>query len=83
MSGWEGYIYQIQHKYDAAKAEYTKTNICQHAAIIGNDGVAWAVSSDWVGLNEYMHPLEQDDGTFRDVPVNEFRCALGAAQGKR
>ena len=75
MSGWEGYIYQIQHKYDTAKAEYTKTNICQHAAIIGNDGVAWAVSSDWPGLTEY--------GTTRDVLVNEFRCALGAAQGKR
>lgn len=83
MSGWEGYIYQIQHKYDAIKSEYSKTNIVQHAAIIGNDGVAWAVSSDWPGLTEYQHPLEQEDGSFRDILVNEFKCAKEAALGKR
>ncbi len=83
MSGWEGYIYQIQHKYDVNKKDYVKTNICQHAAIIGNDGIAWAVSSNWPGLNEYQHPLELEDGTTRDTPVNEFKCALGAANSNR
>lgn len=72
MSGWEGYIYQIQHKYDTTLKDYTKTNICQHAAIVGNDGVAWAVSSDWPGLNEYQHQITGDDGMRKDVPINEF-----------
>jgi hypothetical protein len=44
----------ILHKYNKSKSEYTKTNICQHAAIYGIDGTAWAVSADWPGLSEYM-----------------------------
>ena len=62
MSGWEGYIYQIQHKYDVKTSEYTKTNLCEHAAIYGNDGTAWAVSSNWPGLNEYVHTMDAEDG---------------------
>jgi hypothetical protein len=53
-SGWEGYVHMILHKYNKSKSEYTKTNICQHAAIYGIDGTAWAVSADWPGLSEYM-----------------------------
>jgi len=71
MSGWEGYIYQIQHKYNVDKKEYVKLNICQHAAIYGNDGTAWAVSSDWPGLNEYQHEIENDDGSHRVVCLRE------------
>ena len=76
MSGWEGYIYQVQHKYSKKKGEYLTTNMVQHAAIYGNDGTAWAVSSDWPGLNEYKHPLDMGDGTTKDVVVDEFKCAL-------
>ena len=83
MSGWEGYIYQIQHKYRPDKEQYFTVNICQHAAIYGEDGTAWAVSSDWPGLTEYQHPLEQEDGTTRNVMVNEFKCALAVAGGNR
>lgn len=81
MSGWEGYIYQIQHKYSAEKKDYVKTNLCAHAAIIGKDGCEWAVSSNWPILKEYMHKQEQDDGSVKDVSVNEFKCCLGAATG--
>ena len=83
MSGWEGYIYQLQHTYDQAVKDYSQTNICQHAAIIGNDGVAWAVSSDWPGLTEYQHPQEQDDGSIVNTEVNEFKTVMGAAQALR
>ena len=41
------------------------------------------MSGDWPGLNEYKHQLEQEDGSFTEVPVNEFKCALGASNGKR
>ncbi len=62
----------ILHKYNKSKSEYTKTNICQHAAIYGIDGTAWAVSADWPGLSEYMFQVESEDGGFIPVKVNEF-----------
>jgi hypothetical protein len=83
MSGWEGYIYLLQHDYDIKKQEYKKTNVSQHAAIYGNDGTAWAVSSAWPGLNEYKHTMEGDEGNSIEIAVNEFKCALGAAGGSR
>ena len=73
----------IQHKYMKKKQEWSKTNICQHAAIYGLDGTAWAVSSDWPGLNEYLFEVEMDDGSKRDIKVNEFQCALAASNGRR
>jgi hypothetical protein len=30
------------------------------------------VSSDWPGLNEYLFEVEMDDGSKRDIKVNEF-----------
>ena len=58
-------------------------NCCFAAAIYGIDGTPWATSADWAGLNEYDHALEQDDGSFKDVKVNEFHIALKAAEGQR
>jgi hypothetical protein len=72
MSGWEGYIYMIQHEYQFMQKGYGTLNIVNHAAIIGDDGTAWAVSSDWPGLSEYQTPLEQEDGTTKNVLINEF-----------
>ena len=71
-NGWDSYIWQIQNRYSAKTQNYTATNCCIHAAIYGVDGTPWATSSDWAGLTEYDHPLEQDDGSFKDVKVDEF-----------
>ena len=30
-----------------------------------------------------MHPLEQENGTTKDVQVNEFKCCWGAAMGNK
>lgn len=30
-----------------------------------------------------MHKLEQEDGSFKDVQVNEFKCCWGAAMGNQ
>ena len=62
----------IQHKYNKSKQEYTKTNICQHAAIYGLDGTAWAVSSEWPDLREYLFDVEVEDGSKIPIKVNEF-----------
>ena len=82
-NGWDSYIWQIQNKYSAKKETYLNTNCCIHAAIISIDGTVWAQSSEWPALTEYEHPLEQDDGSFTNVKVNEFQCALQVSGGKR
>jgi len=53
----------------------------KHAAIYGDDGTAWSVSSDWPGLTEYQHPMQQDDGSTRNVLVNEFKGLLSVTSG--
>ena len=65
-------MHMILHKFNKSKQEWTKTNICQHAAIIGMDGTAWAVSAEWPGLTEYMFDCPQEDGSTVPVKVNEF-----------
>ena len=83
MSGWEGYIYLLQHKYDKEKKDYTRTNLCEHAAIIGNDGVAWAVSSDWPLLKEYNHSYVDEANQPQQVLINEFNCLVAVSNGSR
>ena len=41
------------------------------------------MSSDWPGLYEYQNQIENDDGSKRDVLVNEFNCVMGASLGRR
>ena len=57
-------------------------NVCQHAAIIGNDGTPWATSSDFPPLTEYDFDLEGLEGT-QKIKVNEHKCALMVAGGNR
>ena len=83
VSGWEGYVHMIQHKYNKKKQQYTKVNVCSGAAIYGKDGSAWAVSEGFPELKEYSMMQEMDDGGEMEVKVNEFQCALGAAGGSR
>ena len=82
MSGWESYIYQLQNKYDATTQQYTLTNICEFAGIFGLDGAPWALSAGFA-LHNYEHELEQEDGSKKKVPVNEFTTAFEATKGNR
>ena len=82
-SGWEGYVHMILHKYNQKKQQYTKHNVCSHAAIYGADGVAWAVSENFPLLGEYMRMQTMDDGGEAEIKVNEFQCVFGAAGGAR
>ena len=73
----------LQHSCDRDRKDYSRTNCCEHAAIIGNDGIAWAVSSDWPLLKEYNHTFTNDQGGQSEILVNEFNCAMGVANGNR
>ena len=37
-------------------------NVCEHAAIIGNDGSPWAQTSNFPGLSEYDFELDTMEG---------------------
>mmetsp|Transcript_34905 Transcript_34905/g.47071 ORF Transcript_34905/g.47071 Transcript_34905/m.47071 type:complete len:130 (+) Transcript_34905:66-455(+) len=65
------------------KQDYTVKNVCDKAAIYGLDGTLWASSANWKGLNKYNHPLEQPDGSTKEVAYDEFYCAVEAAKGNR
>lgn len=82
MSGWDGYIYQIQNVYDATTQTYKKTNVCEHAAIYGLDGTLWAGSAGFT-LTKYAHEITLEDGTKKKVDVDEFKTALEASKGNR
>ena len=82
-NGWDDFIPNILNKWSKVTGNFSVNQVCAHAAIYGLDGTLWAASKDWPGLHDYVHPLEQDDGSTTDVKVNEFNCALGAANGKR
>lgn len=82
-NGWDSYIWQIQNKWSVKTGNFTTTNVCEHAAIIGIDGTPWVTSANWPGLHEYEHPLEQEDGSTSNIKVNEFNCALKVAGGTR
>ena len=74
-NGWDSYIWQIQNNFVVKKGTYTKMNVCQHAAIIGNDGTPWATTSEFTPLTEYDFEVEADGGGNSTIKVNEFRCA--------
>ena len=82
MSGWEGYIYQLQNVYDATTGTYKMTNVCEHAAIYGLDGSQWAASAGFV-LGNYPFNLTLEDDSQKSVNVNEFTTALEATKGNR
>ena len=82
-NGWDSYVWQIQNSYSAKKGSYMKMNVCQHAAIIGNDGSPWATTSEWPGLSEYEHEQDTEDGGTTNVKVNEHKAAMQAAVGNR
>mmetsp|Transcript_6473 Transcript_6473/g.5556 ORF Transcript_6473/g.5556 Transcript_6473/m.5556 type:complete len:137 (-) Transcript_6473:102-512(-) len=82
MSGWEGYIYQLQNRFNTETNEYTLTNVCEFGAIYGLDGTKWAASQGFE-LYNYEFDMELEDGSTKKVPINEFTCALEATKGNR
>ena len=80
MSGWEGYIYQIQNDFDHATQQYKLTNCCEHAALIGLDGTPWAATAGF-NLAQYDFEIEMEDGNKQKVPVNEFKIIEAATAG--
>ena len=83
-NGWDSYIWQIQNSFSAKKQTYMKMNVCEHAAIIGNDGTPWATTSNWPELTEYEYDLETDEpGVTQKIKVNEHKAALMASTGNR
>ena len=82
-NGWDSYIWRIQNTWSDRQTKYTMTNVASAAAIYGIDGSCWACSADWPGLNEYDHDQEMDDGSTKNIRVNEFACALGVSKGTR
>jgi hypothetical protein len=82
MSGWEGYIYQLQNIYDATTQTYKVTNVCEHGAIYGLDGTPWAASAGFQ-LGKYKFNLTLEDGSTKAVDVDEFKTAFEASKGNR
>ena len=82
-NGWDQYIAHIMGFYSAKKAEWTKMNVCESAAIYGLDGTLWAASDKWKPLTEYQHELEALGDATESVQVNEFKCAEAISQGNR
>ena len=60
-----------------------KMNVCEHAAIIGNDGSIWACTKDFPELTEYDAEVEKDDGSFHTVNVKELAIAKAITTGNR
>jgi hypothetical protein len=56
--------------------------VCEHAGIYGIDGTPWATSAG-LNLSKYQYDLEQEDGSKKSVPVDEFVTALQASKGNR
>ena len=82
MSGWDQYVNQIQHKLDPTTNTWVLTNICEFAAVYGLDGTPWAATAGFQ-LYNYTYPLQQEDGTTKDVPINEFTTVHEATKGNR
>uniref|UniRef100_A0A7S3HVI3 Profilin n=1 Tax=Favella ehrenbergii TaxID=182087 RepID=A0A7S3HVI3_9SPIT len=57
-------------------------NVCEHGAIIGNDGSPWATTSNFPGLSEYDFELDSIEGK-QMIKVNEHKAAMAAAAGNR
>ena len=58
------------------------TNINEHAAIYGLDGTPWAASAGFQ-LGQYAYKITQEDGSEKEVQVNEFVAAHEASKGNR
>ena len=82
-NGWDAYIPLLLNMWSKKQEQFIRSNVSEHAAIIGLDGTTWASSPKWPGLNEYDHPLEGDDGSVTTIKINELECAKAASNGQR
>jgi len=75
---WNDYVYAYLINNTDPNTQRTATNVSEHAAIVGNtDGTVWA-SSPGFTFETYNLSVENDDGTSKNVQVNEFANLLSA-----
>merc|ERR1711990_339090 len=83
-NAWMEYIQQVLDKMNFNTGEYTKTGVCEAAAIYGQDGSAWAWSPNFPELQPQQVTIEgMTDADTKTVTVDEFNCALQAGKGNR
>ena len=84
MSGWEPYIQNIMNKWTKKDNNFSVSDVCCYAAIIGLDNQqVWAQSKEWPGLKSYDHDLDTDDGSKKVVKIDEFQICIAASNGNR
>jgi hypothetical protein len=75
---WNDYVYAYLVNNTDPNNQKTATNVCEHAAIIGNnDGTVWA-STPGFTFESYTLTIENDDGTTTKTNINEFANLLSA-----
>tara|TARA_B100000787_G_scaffold66146_1_gene48530 strand:- start:78 stop:584 length:507 start_codon:yes stop_codon:yes gene_type:complete len=84
MAEWNTYIEQITSKYDFETNAVTLGNVCDAAAIYGNDGSCWAYSANFPELTSYQFVVEgMTESENQTVDVNEVDAATKVANGDR
>ena len=83
-NAWMTYVQQVLDKYDWNTMEPIYTGACEAAAIYGQDGSAWAWSPNFPELLPQSVTIEgMSAADTKTVQVDEFQCALQAADGNR
>jgi hypothetical protein len=83
-NAWQTYADQVLNRFDYDTNDWSIMNVCSGAAIYGHDGALWASAGDeGSNLTTYDHPLEELDGSVRNISVNEVAAAIAACDGNR
>ena len=83
-NAWMTYVQQVLDKYDWNTMTPIYTGACEAVAIYGQDGSAWAWSPNFPELLPQKVTIEgMSAADTKTVDVDEFQCALQAADGNR
>ena len=81
-NAWQTYADQVLNRFDYDTNDWSIMNVCSGAALYGHDGTLWAsAGEEGSNLTTYQHPLDDLDGSVRNVEVNEVAAALAACDG--
>ncbi len=81
-NAWQTYADQVVNRFDYDTNDWAITGVCSGAALYGHDGTLWAsAGEEGSNLTTYQHPLENLDGSVKNVEVNEVAAALAACDG--
>ena len=81
---WNDYCLQIVHKMNYETNTYEIENLCDSAAIYGQDGAAWAWTPGFPEINAYTFTIEgMSAADSKKVEVDEFQNCLKASDGNR